>query len=170
MRNYKRVTILPNVSGQPRSAEIYIARVFIVSAAAVLVLTGVAKLISATGRSPMLEILDPIFLVPFRQLLIAAGVLEVAVAAACAFRRSHALSPLLVAWLATLFFSYRLGLSFMGWKKPCSCLGSLTDALHLNPTISDRIAKVILSYLIVGSYCLVIWLRHLDRHAVSRPT
>jgi hypothetical protein len=52
---------------------------------------------------------------------------------------------------------YRLGLWWMDWKKPCSCLGNLTDALHISPQTADNITKVLLAYLLIGSYGLLLW-------------
>jgi hypothetical protein len=62
-----------------------------------------------------------------------------------------------IAWLATNFFVYRCGLWWMGWHRPCSCMGNLTDALHIRPEVADNIMKVILAYLLIGSYGLLFW-------------
>ena len=51
----------------------------------------------------------------------------------------------------------RFGLWWMGWHKPCNCLGNLTDALHLSPQTADNIMKVVLAYLLIGSYGLLFW-------------
>jgi hypothetical protein len=37
-------------------------------------------------------------------------------------------------------------------------MGSLTEALHLAPKTSDLIMKIILCYLLVGSYASLLWL------------
>lgn len=63
----------------------------------------------------------------------------------------------LVTWLSTSFLCYRIGLWWIGWKRPCGCMGSLTDALHIKPETADHIAKAFLAYLLISSYGLLIW-------------
>ncbi|MBI3849679.1 MAG: hypothetical protein HY298_05230 [Verrucomicrobia bacterium] len=36
-----------------------------------------------------------------------------------------------------------------------TCLGHLTDALHMSPQTADELMKVILAYLLIGSYALL---------------
>ena len=79
------------------------------------------------------------------------------IALVCFFSKRQTLALGLVAWMSTNFVVYRLGLWWMDWKKPCNCLGNLTDALHISPQTADNIMKVILAYLLIGSYGLLIW-------------
>jgi hypothetical protein len=44
----------------------------------------------------------------------------------------------------------------MDWHRPCGCMGSLTTALHLSDQAADNIMKVVLAYLLIGSYGLLI--------------
>ena len=132
-------------------------RWFISSAAAILVVTGAAKVWGGLGHTKILAVADPITGISFGHLMLAVGILELAIAGVCLFGKSQKLSLGLIAWLATNFVVYRLGLWWMGWKKPCNCLGNLTDALHISPQLADNIMKVILAYLLIGSYALLIW-------------
>ena len=50
----------------------------------------------------------------------------VALAAVCFFTKFYRLSTMLVAWMSTNLLVSRLGLRWMGWKKPCGCLGNIT--------------------------------------------
>ena len=125
------------------------------SAAIILVVTGVAKLWSTVGDSGFLGVPDPIFGMQFRHLLFAVATVELIVAGVCLFCGASQLGPILVAWLATSFLVYRLGLVWMDWKRPCSCLGNLTDALHIPPHAADTFMKAVLVYLLVGSYGLL---------------
>ena len=61
----------------------------------------------------------------------------------------------LVAWVATNFVAYRLGLWLVDWHRPCVCLGSVTDALRISPQAADNIIKVVLAYLLIGSYTIL---------------
>ncbi len=130
---------------------------FVPSAGGVLALTGIAKVWSTFGSVRLLVVADPIAGIPFRWLLLAVGVVELVIAGLCFFSRNQRLATLLVAWLATNFLVYRLGLWWMGWHRPCGCMGSLTSALHLSEKAADNIMKVVLAYLLIGSYGLLLW-------------
>jgi len=130
---------------------------FVSTATAILTLTGLAKLRTGLGHTKILATNDPITGLPFGQLLLAVGVAELVIFCVCLIAKSQTLKLGLIAWLATSFVVYRLGLWWMGWHKPCSCLGNLTDALHISPQLADNIMKGILAYLLVGSSGLLIW-------------
>jgi hypothetical protein len=130
---------------------------FVASAALILATTGLAKVWSALGSSNLLAVVDPIVGVKFGQLLLAIGVVEIVVALVCFLSKRQTLALALVAWISTNFVVYRFSLWWMNWKKPCSCLGNLTDALHIRPETADNIMKIVLSYLLIGSYGLLIW-------------
>ncbi len=132
---------------------------FIKIAGAILAITGIAKIWSGLGDSSFLEISDPVLDIRFRYLIILVGVAEAFVSAICFFSKRQTLALGLVAWMSTSFVVYRLGLWWMDWKKPCSCLGGLTDALHISPQTADSIMKVLLAYLVIGSF----WLLYCER-------
>ncbi len=102
---------------------------------------------------------DPIAGIPFGWLLLAVGVLELVIAGVCFCSRNERLAALLVAWLATNFLVYRLCLWWMGWHRPCGCMGSLTSALHLSEKAADNVMKVVLACLRVGNVLPVFWQR-----------
>ena len=85
------------------------------------------------------------------------GVVELVIAVNSFFSRRYILSAGLVAWLATNFVVYRIGLGWIDWEMPCNCLGNLTDALHVSPQLADNIMKGVLAYLLIGSYGLLFW-------------
>ncbi|HKW30921.1 MAG TPA: hypothetical protein VJT54_16430 [Verrucomicrobiae bacterium] len=137
-------------------------RFFIFSAAVLLFATSIAKLISVFGKSHILETHDPLFEVSYRNLLLIAGAFEFATSLVCFLVKSNIMRVGLVAWLATVFLMYRIGMPFVGYQQPCPCLGSLTGEIHISSQTANTVAKVILSYLLVGSYValLGIWRRH----------
>src|ERR1017187_1405995 len=118
----------------------------------VLALTGCAKIVSFFGSERILYLDDPIFGIPFRYLLLLVGILEMLIAGVCFLTSKIKLSSLLVAFLATNFVIYRSALWLMGWHRPCNCMGNLADALHIPPQIADTAIKIILAYLLIGSY------------------
>jgi len=128
---------------------------FIRSAAVVLCVTGVAKAWSAHAPTKLLAVADPVTGLQFGHLMLTVGLLELAVSGICLFSKAHKLPLALIAWLATNFVVYRLGLWLLGWQRPCGCLGNLTDALHISPATADNVMKGVLGYLLVGSYWLL---------------
>ena len=135
-----------------KRARSSLSRHFILSAAAILAITGAAKVWSAFGNSKLLAVADPIIGIQFGHLMLAVGMGEIVVALFCFFGKSQKLALGLVAWLATNFLLYRLGLWWVGYHKPCSCLGNLTDALHISPETADTAMKITLGYLLIGSF------------------
>jgi hypothetical protein len=125
---------------------------FIVSAGILLLITAVAKFVSASGNVRILQFHDPIFGVSFRLVFLAVGLLELIVALICLFGGQMRLQAGLVASLATSFFIYRVALSLSAYHGPCHCLGDLTDALYISPQTADTAMKIILAYLLIGSY------------------
>lgn len=130
---------------------------FAMSAGAILAITGIAKVWSGLGNSKFLAVVDPVVGIKFGQLILAVGVAEIVISLVCFFSKRQTLALGLVAWMSTNFVVYRLGLWWLDWKKPCSCLGNLTDALQISPQTADNIMKVMLAYLLIGSYALLIW-------------
>ena len=127
----------------------------------ILFITGVAKIWSSFGNSKFLATPDPIIGIPFSSLMLAAGLLELGIAFVCWWcscrTKKHQLAAFLVAWLSTTFLGYRWGMWWMHWKRPCNCLGNLTDALHIPPKTADTAVKIILAYLLLGSYVTLFW-------------
>jgi len=142
-------------------------RWFLFSAALLLLATGSAKLISAAGNAGILRAWDPIFSIQFRYLFGILGAVELGVAFFCLFSKQSGLRALLMAWLATSFVGYRLGLIWIGYHRPCNCLGNLTDALHISPQTADTGMKIVLGYLLIGSYATLFWLLKQNRQANS---
>ena len=130
---------------------------FVLSAGAILAITGIAKVWSGFGNSQFLAVVDPIIGIEFGQLMLAVGAAEIVIALVCFFSKRQTLVLGLVTWISTSFVVYRLGLWWMGWHRPCNCLGNLTDALHISPQLADNIMKGVLAYLLIGSYGILIW-------------
>jgi len=133
-------------------------RVFLKSAAIMLAVSAMAKLVSATGSARILEEDDPIFLFSFRKVFWLIGSLELVIALIYFFGRRYWVSVLLTAWIAACFVVYRLVLWWVGWHHPCACLGNLTDAIHVSPQSTDTAMKIILAYLLIGSCAALFWL------------
>jgi len=143
------------------------AKAFALAAGIFLLLTAAAKIVSALGSSKMLNVDDPVFHIQFRFLLLGVGIIEAAIGAKCLFAPAAPITGWLLAWLSTNILAYRIGLKWLGWKRPCNCLGNLTDALHMSPQVVDRIMIISLALLIGGSYAILIS-RYLFSRNLSR--
>jgi hypothetical protein len=143
------------------------SRRFIVSAGVILSVTGIAKIWSSLGQARILVVPDPFIGIELGHLLSLVGAAEVAIALTCFFSKRELLSIVSVAWLATGFVVYRLGLLWIGWQRPCSCLGNLTDALNISPQKADAAMKIILAYLLLGSYATLFWLWRRKRKGLA---
>jgi hypothetical protein len=128
------------------------SRMFIISAGVVLSITGIAKIWSSLGQGRILVVPDPLTGIELGHLLFLVGAAEIVLALGCFNCKRQLLSVAAIAWLATSVVAYRLGLLWMGWHRPCSCLGNLTDAIHVSPQVADHVMRCVLAYLLIGSY------------------
>ena len=137
-----------------------IIKLFLWSAGALLLTTAIGKLVSASGSAHILKTSDPVLFLPFRDVFWIVGTIELFVAFVCFFGKRIQVQAGLLAWLSTSFLLYRFGLLYVGYHKPCSCMGqgNLIDALHITPQTADTMMKFVLGYLLVGSYATLIWL------------
>lgn len=129
-----------------------IVYLFIFSAGVLLLVTGLAKIISGFGDAKVLRVHDPILVLPFRYVFWIVGVAELIVSLACLLGRQVRLQVGLITLMASCFVAYRAGLTWIGFQSPCSCLGTLTGSLHISPHTADNLMKAVLTYLLIGSY------------------
>jgi hypothetical protein len=141
---------------------------FVWSSAALLTTTAIAKLVSCFGTAKILQNSDPLVGLRFGHLMFIAGILELGVAAHSLFSRNRIVTVTLIAWLASIFVLYRIGLFFVGLNIPCPCLGGFTDAIHLRREIADIIMKIVLGYLLLGSYGVLLWRQKQQRMLIQQ--
>lgn len=123
---------------------------FYKSAAALLLVTALAKLYSAGGSARLLQAQDQLLHLGYRPVMILAALIEVAVAAFLLRNRSGLRRSLLLLWLSSNFIAYRLGNYLLGIHS-CSCLGRLADRLPLPRGLADAVLQVLLLWWFVGS-------------------
>jgi hypothetical protein len=128
---------------------------FIWTASALLVVTALAKVISGFGSAQILKNFDPVVGLRFNYLMIMAAVIELSVAGICLLSKNRILGAALIAWLSTSFLMYRIALYATGWQRPCPCLGNVTDAIHISPAVADETMKIVLAFLLLGSYAIL---------------
>jgi hypothetical protein len=147
-------------------------RAFIVTAGICLLIAGLAKLISCFGSVRILGIPDPLLFVSYRVLFVFVGLIEVAIALICFWRSEVILRACLLLWLAGCFLAYRVGLFLIHYNGACSCLGSLTEMIHVSPRVADGIMRCILAYMLLGSVAILLphFVRPASRGSLrSRP-
>ena len=128
-------------------------RIFSSSVGAVLVLTGAAKIYSYhTAPEALLGKPDPILMVTTGILLLVVGAVEMFIGIICFMSKQTLFTHSLIAWIASLFLAYRCGLNLVDYKSPCACLGSLTAGLGLDDTDVKHVTRILLGYLLFGSY------------------
>jgi hypothetical protein len=142
-------------------------RFFVNSAAVLLLLVAISKIVSANGDARVLSNLDPIFSVSFRSFFYFAGTIELFIAFFCLFGHRTVWKVGILALLSTIFLIYRLGLMWIGYSKPCPCLGNLMGALHIQPETAETVVKIILTYLLIGSYGSLFWLWRQRKRAAA---
>ncbi len=125
---------------------------FLLLSAILLWVTGAAKIVSAFGPSQIFLLKDPVFLIPFKHLFLAIGSLELLAAGFLFFSSNVLIANCLIAWLATGFIIYRIAIAWLGFEKPCPCLGSFTELLHLSPQLVDWVLGFVAMFLFLGSW------------------
>lgn len=123
---------------------------FYKSAAALLLVTAMAKLYSAGGNAKLLQTQDQLLHLGYRPVIIIAALIEVAVAALLFRNRSGLRRSLLLLWLSSNLIAYRLGNYLLGIHT-CACLGRLADRLPLPRGLADIVLQVLLLWWFVGS-------------------
>jgi len=146
---------LPGKIQDPHNFQRKIIGLFLQSSAIIFTITGLAKLFSAMGSSRILLNSDPVTILPFRYIFLLAASLELLVAAVCFCGKNYLIKIKMVAWLSSALTIYRLGLFWVGYQRPCSCLGNFTDAIHISPGAANKIMLVTLAYLLLGSYVIL---------------
>ncbi len=127
------------------------SKLFIFSAQSILVVTGAAKVFSATGDASILNIPDPVFGLKYAVLMFVVGLTEILASISL-----FVIKPLWIRYSVIFcfgfgFFLYNLSLSINRLDQWCPCLGTLTDRLRLNPTLIHRALGAVVLYLILGS-------------------
>jgi hypothetical protein len=138
-------------------------KLFIHAAGGLLLAAAMQRFIIAAGSAPVLSLPDFFFFIPLRDAVLLVGGLELATALVCLYGRRVGFQLGLLAWMATNFAVYRLGLVAMAQHPQGTCIGSLTDPLHFARGITGYIMELIPFCLLIGSYAGGIWFWLHDR-------
>jgi hypothetical protein len=132
--------------------------IFTNSAAALLLAAASALfLINLTGPVHLVLPRDPITGISLRYLFWTFGAIAVLVAFLCLFSERPARSVPWVAWLATNFLIYRIGLYVEGCHSLTGFLACVTYAFGVPAKAASVLVDVAFGYLLAGSYALLLW-------------
>jgi hypothetical protein len=141
----------------------FVGMLFVRAVVVALVVTALVKLLSAIEGSAVLAPKDPLLGISFRNMMLIGAALELGTVAVC-LCRPVVDGLLAIGWLSINFLIYRVGLWWIGWEKPCSCLGNLTDVLGIPSDLADDAMKSLLTFMLVSSISLLV-LRWFNRGA-----
>ena len=149
-------TVSPPITCGGVVARVRVQSWFVASAGAMFLLVGLAKIASSLETSEALKVTDPLLNIQFGALLLMVGLVECAVASFCFMHLPESGSLKLVACVSSMILVYRLGVALIGWKRPCACLGSITQVLGITERVGDGIAIGLLVYILTGSFLLLV--------------
>jgi hypothetical protein len=131
------------------------ARPFLLSAAFILFITALAKVLTLSSTSAALTSNNPVF--PFitqRTALAAAAAAELMIAVGIVVNWPLRQQLLALISLTTTFGVYRLALYFLAANVNCECLGTQLP-LGLGPTAQNRLTLFLLLYMLFGALILI---------------
>jgi len=127
-------------------------RVFLVTSGVILAITGVVKIVSATGQARSLGMRDPFLFFTYRQIFFALGVIEMALAGYLIFGKNVKLRLAALAWLMTNFVAYRLAMWWGNFPKTCACLGNAVDWFPWLMKNQEIVMRCLLMFMLTGAY------------------
>lgn len=132
-----------------------LAKLFLASVALILIVTSLAKVISAFGRAALLETPDPLLSLSYRNLMMFAAAAELLVLSMLISKCSVLTKVISVSWVACVFAAYRAAAWLVGADDFCPCLGGLADAIRLSPSAASKVLTGTLIYMIMGSLAIL---------------
>lgn len=151
-------------SPQPGLWPVQWRRWFMLTAGGILMFGGITRLLRVFEKTQQLDMSSPIVHIPFRQLLLCIGIVELILACLCLFTNKRALSLVLITWLVPIYGVYRVGLWTMGWYHPYPLLANLMETLNISPFIADGIGTAISAFLFIGSV-KILWIENRKKYA-----
>jgi DNA-directed RNA polymerase subunit RPC12/RpoP len=145
-------------------------RCFILSAGFILLAAALTRFVIAAGNAQVLSLPDPMLGIPLRYAVLVVGAFELGVALICLFGRRVGLQIGWLAWLGTNYVVLWIGLFSMRINPQATCVGSLTDPLHLSRGLTGLIVQLLPFGLALGSYAALLQLWLAKRVKAERPS
>lgn len=131
-------------------------------AVALLVCTGLGKVIAYLKPVPEYVRPDPIFaFLTMGQVLLLGGACELVLASSILAMRSEERKAVLIAWFGATVLLYRSGFKLLGVAMPCHCLGYFARWSPLSPSATDSLMLASALFLLGGGVALLLspWVR-----------
>jgi len=156
MTNGSNAASLEKVMAVVQRGLVKLAAQFTFWSGAVLLSLGVADVIGVFGKSQIIEMRDPIFGLPFRDLMLGFGISQSCVAGLLLFTDKRKPAGWLAMWVVANFLVYRIGLWCIGWHHSS---GFMFEPLGLSLKTTDAIISFISAGLLIG-YCILFGLEY----------
>jgi hypothetical protein len=134
-----------------------------------LFLTALAKLLSAFGSQPILDLQDPILLLNNRNLLMVVSIFELAIGFLLISGSDPKFGLTASAALSTGFFIYRFTSWWFHVPEPCPCLGTIGGHLPVSRELIDIFLTMMLLYMLVGSVWFILCLTSREARLRMQP-
>jgi hypothetical protein len=128
---------------------------FAYSVAVIIFIAALTILLAAFGNNGALDQPDPLLFLKNRIVFFLAAAFEIILSAFLLVGKDNWLKLILVAWVATTFLAYQLGVWWINGPNVYTCLGNLTSALPVHPRTLNEIIFVLLGYFLLGAYVLL---------------
>lgn len=138
--------------------ELRLVKSFVKSAGFILLLEALSRFLIALGSASFLSLPDSSIGIPLRYAVLIVGTIELLVASICLFGQRIHFQISWLAWLATNYVVFQIGLFWMHCHPQATSIGSLTDPLHLSRGFYGWITALLPIYLVLGSYTSLIGL------------
>ncbi len=132
-------------------------RSFICMAGGLLLALSLVSLLGTTGSAQDLLLSDPLLGIQLRLAMLITGAMELFVALICLFGHRRGLQTGLIAWLATNFAAYQIGMRWHGSHSQWGCLSSLSATLQIPSNWTGFLMISILGCLLLGAYAVLLW-------------
>src|SRR5581483_10466212 len=103
------------------------------------------------SKAQSFNVVDPLMGVPFRYIMPAFGIGELAVSCLCLFTKKWRLALLLTLWMTLNTAVFRFALGAAGWFHPWVFVGDLTSLLNICSLTSDIIVAAVNVFLCGGA-------------------
>lgn len=125
-------------------------RVFLVLCGIILLLSSIAKIISAFGSARILDTFNWVFhSFSERQVLFFTGTIELLIVAVLVFSKNVNIKLFVLFWLASQFLLYHYGIT--GAPASCPCLGRAAEWLHVQQQVLEKISMAFALFIFLGS-------------------
>ena len=124
---------------------------FIYSAGGILLAAALIRFVIAAGNAQVLALPEPMLGIPLRYAVLAVGAFELVVALICLFGKRIGLQIGWLAWLATNYVVFWLGLVWQHCSPQGACIGGLTDPLHIYHGTTGYVFEFMPFGLLLGS-------------------